>query len=107
MKKIMGYTLDEWNDKRLVQVVQYIREYIQKIYEDGEGYANVKKSTGLVDFLDEEHGKIDMPMFNNEYYDELNGISYIRVLYQFKNNYNTNPLLNMILLEDDTSVLDH
>lgn len=64
----------------------------KKIYEDGEGYANVKKSTGLVDFLDEEHGKIDMPTFNNEYYDELNGISYIRVLYQFKNNYNTNPI---------------
>ena len=33
-----------------------------------------------------------MPTFNNEYYDELNGISYIRVLYQFKNNYNTNPI---------------
>ena len=32
-----------------------------------------------------------MPKFNNEFYDNLNGISYIRVLYQYKNNYDTNP----------------
>ena len=81
-----------WHDRGLKRVVQAVREYIRKIYEDQDGIGTDKKNIGSIDFLDEEHDKIDMPAFNDESYDELDGIPYIRVLYQFKNNYDSNPM---------------